>query len=59
MTVRIRELMPKIRIDAISVGSRAMHTRCMIFCVVSGPVMWGAAVTMSLLPITFSLRSSS
>ena len=57
--VRIRELMPKMMMEAISVGTRARHTRCMIFWVESGLVIWGAAVTMSLLAITSYLHSSS
>ena len=57
--VRIRELMPKINTEAISVGTSAMQTRCMIFWVESGLVIWGAAVTISLFAITSYLHSSS
>ena len=58
-TVMIRALMPKMITEATRAGSRAMHTRCMIFWVLSALVMWGAAVTISLLPITSYLHSSS
>ena len=45
--------------EAIRVGHRARHTRCMIFWVVSVLVIWGAAVTISLLlSITSYLHSS-
>ena len=51
--------MPKIITEAIRVGHRARHTRCMIFWVVSVLVIWGAAVTISLLlSITSYLHSS-
>lgn len=57
--VRIREPMPKIITEAIRVGTRARHTRPMIFWVLSPLVIWGAAVTISLLPIISYLHSSS
>ena len=57
--VRIRELIPKMMTEAISVGTRAMQTRCMIFWVLSTLVIWGAAVTINLLSITSYLHSSS
>ena len=57
--VRIRELIPKMMTEAISVGTRAMQTRCMIFWVLSALVIWGAAVTINLLSITSYLHSSS
>ena len=59
MAVRIRALTPKMTTAATRVGHRARQTRCMIFWVLSAPVIWGAAVTISLLPITSYLHSSS